>query len=53
MIRSYEDTIVRANNMSAEQIIDNFNLTEEGIRHYSLAFVLVMMQPKNILMNLI
>lgn len=34
MIRSYEDTIVRANNMSEEQIIDNFNLTEEGIRHY-------------------
>ena len=40
MVRSYDDTIVRANNMSAEQIIDNFNLTEEGIRHYfsSLCF---------------
>lgn len=40
MVRNYDDTIVRANNMSAEQIIDNFNLTEEGIRHYfsSLCF---------------
>lgn len=40
MVRSYDDTIVRANNMNAEQIIDNFNLTEEGIRHYfsSLCF---------------
>lgn len=34
MVRNYKDTIVSSNNMSAEQIIDNFNLTEEGIRHY-------------------
>ena len=34
MVRNYKDTIVRSNNISAEQIIDNFNLTEEGIRHY-------------------
>lgn len=33
-MRSYEETSIKANNMSADDILNAHNLTREGLRHY-------------------